>query len=51
MPKATETTLEIDLKALGHNYQFLKSKLRKTTKMLAVVKANGYGSDGVIVAK
>jgi alanine racemase len=51
MPKATETTLEIDLNALRHNYHFLKSKLKTSTKMLAVVKANGYGSDGVIVAK
>ncbi len=50
-PKATETTLEIDLNALRHNYQFIKSKLQANTKVLAVVKANGYGSDGVVVAK
>ena len=51
MPKATETTLEIDLSALRHNYHYISSKLLPSTKMLAVVKANGYGSDGVIVAK
>ena len=51
MLKTTETTLEIDLKALRHNYHFIKSKLQSNTKMLAVVKANGYGSDGIIVAK
>lgn len=51
MPKATETTLEINLSALRHNYHFIKSKLAPSTKMLAVVKANGYGSDGVIAAK
>lgn len=51
MPKATETILEIDLNALAHNYQYISSKVNPNTKMLAVVKANGYGSDGVIVAK
>ena len=50
-PKVTETTLEIDLSALRHNYHFIKSKLNAGTKMLAVVKANGYGSDSIIVAK
>lgn len=51
MSKITETTLEIDLNALRHNYHFMKSKLAPSTKILAVVKANGYGSDGVIIAK
>jgi len=51
MPKAKETVLEIDLNALGHNYRYLTSKLKKGTKVLAVVKAGGYGSDAVEVAK
>jgi alanine racemase len=51
MPKATETILEIDLNALAHNYQYISSKVNPNTKILAVVKANGYGSDGVIIAK
>ena len=51
MPKAQETILEIDLKALEHNYKFLKSKLKSDTKFLAVVKAFGYGSDAVEIAK
>lgn len=51
MPKATETTLEIDLNALGHNYRYLSSKLKPTTKVLAVVKAFGYGSNATAVAK
>ena len=51
MPKATETVLEIDLDALRHNFQFIKSKLQPTTKLLAVVKAFAYGSDASIVAK
>lgn len=51
MPKATETILEIDLNALGHNYRYLTSKLERNTKVLAVVKAFGYGSDASVVAK
>jgi alanine racemase len=51
MSKATETILEIDLNALEHNYRYLASKLNSGTKILAVVKAFGYGSDSVIVAK
>lgn len=51
MSKVFETTLEIDLKALTHNFNFLKSKLSQNTKFLAVVKAFAYGSDAVEVAK
>ncbi len=43
--------LEIDLKALEHNYNYLKSKLKRTTRFLAVVKAFGYGSDAQEVSK
>ncbi|MEZ4816772.1 MAG: alanine racemase [Flavobacteriaceae bacterium] len=46
-----ETVLEIDLNALDHNYHFLKSRISPTTKIMAVVKAYGYGSDAVEVAK
>ena len=51
MPKAQGTVLEIDLKALKHNVEFLKSQLQPNTKFLAVVKAFAYGSDSVEVAK
>ncbi|TWO31584.1 alanine racemase [Seonamhaeicola sediminis] len=51
MPKAQETVLEIDLKALKHNFKHLKSKLNNSTKFLAVVKAFGYGSDAIEIAK
>ncbi|TVZ58372.1 alanine racemase [Flavobacteriaceae bacterium MAR_2010_105] len=50
MPKAQETILEIDLKALSHNFDHLKSKLKANTKFLAVVKAYGYGSDACEIA-
>jgi len=46
-----ETVLEIDLNALAHNYHYLRSKIEPTTKMMAVVKAFGYGSDSVEVSK
>ncbi|MGB5942490.1 MAG: alanine racemase [Leeuwenhoekiella sp.] len=45
------TVLEIDLGALTHNYNYLRSKLSPTVKMMAVVKAFGYGSEAVAVAQ
>ena len=46
-----KTILEIDLKALEHNFNVISSKLKPKTKFMAVVKANGYGSDSVEIAK
>jgi len=51
MPKAQETVLEIDLKALKQNFEYLKSKLLPYTKFLAVIKAFAYGSDSAVIAK
>lgn len=51
MAKALETILEIDLKALKHNFEYLKSRIKPETKFLAVVKAFGYGSDACEIAK
>ncbi len=50
MPKAQETVLEIDLKALKHNFEYLKSKISGNTKFLAVVKAFAYGNDANEIA-
>lgn len=50
MPKAQETVLEIDLTALKHNFDYLKSKLQQDIKFLAVVKAFAYGSDADDIA-
>ena len=47
----SETVLEIHLPNLRHNYTFIRKQLSATTKLLAVVKAFGYGSDAVEVAK
>ena len=51
MDKVGETTLQIDLSALEHNYRYLKSKINPKTKFMAVVKAFAYGSDMVTIAK
>lgn len=51
MDKVGETTLEIDLSALEHNYHYLKSKIDPKTKFLAVVKAFAYGSDMATIAQ
>lgn len=45
------TVLEIDANAVLHNLKYFKQKLKPETKMLAVVKAFGYGSDAVEIAK
>jgi alanine racemase len=45
------TVLEIDGFALEHNLNYFKQKLNPETKILAVVKAFGYGSNSVKVAK
>jgi len=50
MPKAEETVLEIDLGALQHNFEYLSSKLKSSTRFLAVVKAFAYGNDAKVIA-
>ncbi len=45
------TTLQIDLNAVGFNLDYFKSKLKKNTKTLVVVKSFGYGSDAIEIAK
>ncbi len=51
MNRIGETTLEIDLSALEHNFDHFKSRLDPQTKFLAVVKAFAYGSDMMSIAK
>jgi len=51
MTKTQETVLVIDLNALQHNFEYIKSQLQNGTKTLAVVKAFGYGTDACIIAK
>ena len=49
--KTHETVLEINLNAISHNFNFFKSKLKANTKMMAMVKAFGYGNGGFEIAK
>ena len=46
-----ETVVEINLSNLKKNLDFLKSKIRKETLVMAVVKAFAYGSDSTIISK
>ena len=45
------TKLQIDLSAAKFNLDYFKDKLQESTKILVVVKAFGYGSDAVKIAK
>jgi alanine racemase len=49
--KAHETVLEIDLSALIHNLNHFRSKLKKGTKIMAMVKAFSYGSGMAEIAR
>jgi alanine racemase len=42
--KAHETVLQINLNALVHNLNYFRSKLKPSTKIMAMVKAFSYGS-------
>lgn len=42
--KVHGTVMEIDLGALIHNFNYIKSTLEKTTKVMVMVKAFAYGS-------
>ncbi|NQX86637.1 MAG: alanine racemase [Flavobacteriaceae bacterium] len=50
MSKTQETVLEINLKYLTHNFDYVKSKLADTTKFMAVVKAFAYGNAADAIA-
>jgi alanine racemase len=49
--KAHKTVLEVNLSALAHNLNVYNRLLRPGTKMMAMVKAAGYGSGSAEVAK
>lgn len=49
--KAHKTRLEINLAALAHNLQAYARRLRPGVKICAMVKASGYGSGAVEVAR
>tara|TARA_B100001758_G_scaffold247879_1_gene268030 strand:+ start:8253 stop:9332 length:1080 start_codon:yes stop_codon:yes gene_type:complete len=51
MSNSHETILSVDLEALEHNYDYLKSKLNPGTEIIAVVKAFAYGHGDIVIAK
>lgn len=48
--KAHETVFEINLDALIHNLNFYRSKIKNSTKLMAMVKASSYGNGGFEIA-
>ena len=48
--KAHETVMEINLNALVHNLNYYRSRVKPTTKMMAMVKAMSYGSGSFEIA-
>ncbi|MFV0420457.1 MAG: bifunctional UDP-N-acetylmuramoyl-tripeptide:D-alanyl-D-alanine ligase/alanine racemase [Dysgonomonas sp.] len=49
--KTHETVLDIDLDAIVHNFKYYRSKLNPKTKMICMVKADGYGTGASEIAK
>ena len=45
------TWAEVDLNAYGHNITELKRLIGEGTRLMAVVKANGYGHGAIEVAR
>lgn len=45
-----ETVLEIDLNAIQHNFQYLRSHLPAETGVIAMIKASAYGSSNFEIA-
>lgn len=48
---AHETVLEVNLSALVENFNYFRSKLKRGTKIMCMVKAFAYGSGAVEVAR
>ena len=46
-----ETQLEVNLSALVHNYKVVKNKIGPNVKVMAMVKAFGYGSGSTEIAR
>ena len=49
--KTHRTALEVDLDAITHNLNFFRSRLRKGTQLMVVVKALAYGSSSFEIAQ
>lgn len=51
MNKETFAQMEISTGAALHNYKYFRSKLKKSTKLLILIKANSYGHNAVEFAR
>jgi alanine racemase len=51
MENSHVTTLDLHLNAIDFNFNYFKSKLHSTTKILVVIKAFGYGTSAIEIAK
>lgn len=49
--KVHETILEVNLNALVDNLNYYKSLMKKDTKLVCMIKADGYGAGAVEIAK
>lgn len=51
MKELTRTKMIVSLKAVDHNFEEMRKKIPENTKMVAVLKADGYGHGGVKIAQ
>lgn len=51
MPATHRAWVEVDLGAIRHNITAIRQRLRPSTQLLSVVKADGYGHGAVAVAR
>ena len=51
MEKNSRTKVSISLDAIAQNFEEMHRKLPKETKMMAVIKADGYGHGALAIAK
>ncbi len=49
--KVHETTLEVNLTAVVENLNWYRSQMRRDTKLVCMIKADGYGAGAVEIAK
>lgn len=49
--KTHETVLDVNLDAIVHNFNFYRSRLNPKTKIICMVKADGYGAGSEEIAK
>lgn len=50
-PKGLRTWVEVDKKAIAHNYKIFRNLIKKETRLMAVIKSNAYGHSLLDFAK